>query len=131
MNHRSHRPAPERHARAHLAQLIGDQPFLRGSLVERARSCGKPTCRCRQKGQLHRSLYLACRHQGRRVLLYVPRALHETARLWVSNGRRLAQQLQDLHQLQLDQLLQRKEQLSQRPANQPKTDRRSDRPSPS
>ena len=129
-NHRSHRPAPERHARSQLAQLIGDQPFLRGSLVERARSCGKPTCRC-QKGQLHRSLYLATRHQGRRALLYVPRALQETVRLWVSNGRRLAQQIQDLHQIQLDQLLQRKEQLSQRPANKPKTaDRRSD-PSPS
>jgi len=121
MNHRSHRPAPERHARSQLAQLIADQPFLRGSLVERARSCGKPTCRC-QKGQLHRSLYLATRHQGKRALLYVPRALQETVRQWVSNGRRLAQQLQDLHQIQLDQLLERKEQLSQRPANKPKAD---------
>jgi hypothetical protein len=54
-------------------------------------------------------------------LLYVPRALHETVRLWVSNGRRLSQQLQDLNQIQLDQLLERKEQLSQRPAK-PKTD---------
>lgn len=35
-NHRSHRPAPERHARSQLAQLIGEQPFLRGSLVEGA-----------------------------------------------------------------------------------------------
>jgi hypothetical protein len=121
MNHRSHRHTPERHARTQLVQLIADQPFLRGSLVERARSCGKPTCRCRQKGQLHRSLYLATRHNGRRVLLYVPRALQETVRLWVSNGRRLSEQLQDLHQTQLDQLLQRKEQLSQRPANKPKT----------
>lgn len=120
-NHRSHRPAPERHARSQLAQMVGEKPFLRGSLVERARSCGKPTCRC-QKGQLHRSLYLATRHNGRRALLYVPRALQETVRLWVSNGRRLAQQLQDLHQIQLDQLLQRKEQLSQRPAR-PKADR--------
>ena len=126
MNHRSHRPAPERHARSQLAQLIADLPFLRGSLVERARSCGKPTCRC-QKGQLHRSLYLATRHDGRRVLLYVPRALQETVRLWVSNGRRLAQQLQDLHQIQLDQLLERKEQLSQRPAR-PKAES-PDRPS--
>ena len=114
-NHRSHRPAPERHARSQLAQLIGDQPFLRGSLQERVRSCGKSSCRC-NKGQLHRSLYLATRHQGRRVLLYVPRDLEETVRLWVSNGRRLSQQLQHLHQIQLDQLLQRKEQLSQRRA---------------
>ncbi len=112
MNHRSHRPAPQRHARSHLVHLIAEQPFLRGSLVERARSCGKPTCRC-QQGQLHRSLYLATRHQGRRALLYIPRALEETVRQWVQNGRCLSQQLQDLHQLQLDQLIQRKQQLSQ------------------
>jgi hypothetical protein len=118
MSQRSQRPAPERHARSRLAQLITQEPFLRGSLVERARSCGKPTCRCRQ-GQLHRSLYLATRHQGRRALLYIPRALEETVRQWVSNGRCLCQQLHDLHQLQLDQLLLRKEQLSQQ-RGQPK-----------
>jgi hypothetical protein len=132
MNHRSHLPAPERAGRSRLAQLVAEQPFLKGSLVERARSCGKPACRCRQKGQLHRSLYLATRHNGRRVLLYVPRTLHETVRLWIDNGRALSRQLQDLHQIQLDQLLQRKQQSVQRRANEPKTDgRRSDRPSPS
>jgi hypothetical protein len=120
MNHRSHLPAPERAARSKLAQLIGEQPFLKGSLVERARSCGKPSCRC-QKGQLHRSLYLATRHKGRRALLYVPRALEQTVRLWIDNGRSLSRQTQDLHQIQLDQLLERKEQLSQRPAK-PKAD---------
>src|SRR3954453_7096149 len=112
MSQQSQRPAPERQARSRLAQLISQEPFLRGSLAERARPCGKPTCRC-QRGQLHRSLYLAIRHKGRRALLYIPRALEETARQWVDNGRRLRQQLQDLNQLQLDQLLQRKKQLSQ------------------
>jgi Family of unknown function (DUF6788) len=109
MSHRSHRTAPERHARSRLVQLVSQEPFLRGSLVERSRPCGKPTCRCRQ-GQLHRSLYLATRHNGRRALLYIPRGLEADVRQWVQNGRRLAQQLQDLHQLQLDQLLQRKQQ---------------------
>jgi hypothetical protein len=112
MSQRSHRPAPERHARSRLAQLLTQEPFLRGSLVERARPCGKPTCRC-QHGQLHRSLYLATRYNGRRALLYIPRALEETVRQWVHNGRSLSQQLQDLHQLQLEQLLQRKQQLSE------------------
>ena len=121
MSQRSQRSVPERHARSRLAQLITQEPFLRGSLVERARPCGKPTCRC-QRGQLHRSLYLATRHNGRRALLYIPRALEETVRLWVHNGRRLRQQLQDLHQVQLDQLLQRKEQLSEQRA-QPPTER--------
>ena len=122
MSQRSQRPAPERHARSRLAQLITQEPFLRGSLVERARPCGKPTCRC-QRGQLHRSLYLATRHKGRRALLYIPRALEGTVRQWVNNGRLLSQQLQDLHQLQLDQLLQRKQQLAQQ---RPRT--KADRP---
>ena len=121
MSQPTQHPAPQRHARSQLAQLITQQPFLRGSLVERARSCGKPTCRC-QQGQLHRSLYLAVRHKGQRALLYIPRALEETVRQWVHNGRCLSQQLQDLHQLQLDQLLQRKQQLSEQRAKT-KTDR--------
>jgi len=37
-------------------------------------------------------------------------------RLWVQNGRSLSQQLQHLHQLQLGQLLQRKQQLSEQRA---------------
>jgi hypothetical protein len=121
MSQRSQRPADERQARSRLAPLITQQPFLRGSLVERARPCGKPTCRC-QQGQLHRSLYLAVRHHGQRALLYIPRALEETVRLWLENGHRLAQQLQTLNQQQLDQLLQRKQQLSQQ-RTKPKTDR--------
>jgi hypothetical protein len=121
MNPRSQRSAPERHARSRLAQLITQQPFLRGSLVERARSCGKPTCRC-QRGLLHRSLYLAVRHHGQRALLYIPRALEATVRQWIANGRSLAQQVQALHQQQLELLLQRKQQLSTRPS-QTKTDR--------
>lgn len=110
------RPAPERRARSRLAQLITEQPFLRGALVERGRSCGKPTCRC-QHGHLHRSLYLAVRHRGQRALLYIPRGLEDTVRQWVHNGRCLAQQLQTLNQQQLDQLLQRKQQLSEQRAN--------------
>jgi hypothetical protein len=119
MSPRSQRSFPERHARSQLAQLITQQPFLRGSLVERTRRCGKPTCRCRN-GQLHRSLYLAVRHRGRRALLYIPRPLEETVRLWLHNGRRLREQLEALNQQQLEQLLQRKQQLSEQRAK-PKT----------
>jgi hypothetical protein len=129
MTHRPHRPAPERQARSQLAQLITQQPFLRGSLVEGTRSCGKPTCRC-QRGQRHRSLYLAIRHHDRRALLYIPRALEATVRQWVDNGRRLAQQVQALNQQQLDQLLQRKQELSRQraPARRQRPDRSHDGP---
>ena len=119
MEHRSPSSAPQRHARSRLAQLITQQPFLRGSLVDRARSCGKPTCRC-QKGHLHRSLYLAVRRHGQSVLLYIPRPLEDTVRQWVQNGRCLAQQLQTLNQMHLEQLLQRKQEFT-KPRTQPRT----------
>jgi hypothetical protein len=118
MSQRSLRSAPERHARSRLAQLITQQPFLRGSLVQRARSCGKPTCRC-QRGQLHPSLYLAVNHRGQRALLYIPRALHDTVRQWLDNGRQIYQQLEALHQQQLEQWLQDKQRLRTRQANHP------------
>ena len=116
MSHRSQRSAQERYARSRLAQGITELPFLHGSLVERARSCGKPTCRC-QQGHLHPCLYLAVNHRGQRALLYVPRALHATVRQWLDNGRRIYQQLQALHQQQLEQLLQHKQDLRTRRAN--------------
>jgi hypothetical protein len=121
MKPRSQRSAPERHARSQLAQLLTEQPFLRGSLVDRARSCGKPTCRC-QKGQLHHSLYLAVNHRGQRALVYLPRALHETVRQSLANGRRIYQQLAVLHQQQLEQLLEHKQQVLTRRTPSPQQD---------
>jgi|HubBroStandDraft_1064217.scaffolds.fasta_scaffold104762_2 hypothetical protein len=114
MSQRSQRPHQERFARSQLAQFITTQPFLKGSLVQRSRSCGKPSCRC-QRGHLHRSLYLAVRHHAQRVLLYIPRFLEDTVRQWVHNGRALSQQLQTLNQLQLDQLLLQKQQRAKHP----------------
>jgi hypothetical protein len=118
MSQRSQRSPEERFARSQLAQRIIAQPFLRGSLVESSRSCGKPTCRC-QKGQRHRSLYLAVNHRGQRALLYVPRALEATLRQWIENGRRIDQQLQALHQQQLEQWLQLKQHRPARRARGP------------
>ena len=116
MKPRSQRSAPERHARSQLAQLLIELPFLRGSLVDRARSCGKPTCRC-QKGQLHHSWYLAVNHCGQRALLYVPRALYETVRQWRAHGRRISQQRAALHPQQRAHLLQHQQRLRTRPAH--------------
>jgi hypothetical protein len=118
MSQRSQRSAPERFARSQLAQWITELPFLRGSLVVQTRSCGKPTCRC-QKGQRHRSLYLAVNHRGQRALLYIPHALEETVRQCLANGRRIDQQLQALHQHQLEQWLQHKQQVTARRAHGP------------
>ena len=48
---------------------------LRGSLVERAVHCGKPSCRC-ASGQLHTAVYFSVTHRGGRTeQISVPRPL--------------------------------------------------------
>ena len=54
---RTHYSAQERDTRSRAAQLLANQPFVRGSLVLRYRTCGKSYCRC-QRGQKHPALYL-------------------------------------------------------------------------
>jgi hypothetical protein len=107
MTPRSHRPAQERHDRSRAVQLLADAPLLRGSLVLQHRSCGKPYCRC-QKGQKHPALYLHTRSGDRRVRIYIPTALHDTARRWVDNGRRLKRLVDRVSEHHLQALLERK-----------------------
>ena len=88
MSQRSQRPAPERHARSRLAQLITQQPFLRGSLVERARPCGKPTCRCADpKDPGHSAWTLTFMAQGKRRVERIPKTWAEVVAARVRAGR--------------------------------------------
>lgn len=46
-----------------LEKLPALDEALRGSLVERAIRCGKPSCRC-ARGELHSATYLSVTHRG-------------------------------------------------------------------
>jgi hypothetical protein len=105
---RSQRPAKERNARSHAVKRVAEQPLLRGSLVNMARTCGKASCRC-QHGHKHVSLYLAVRRGTRRTMIYIPKALEETVRQWLQTGREIEELLDFISQQCLDQLLQQKE----------------------
>ena len=107
MTPRSHRSPEERQARSRAVQLLADQPLIRGSLVLQHRSCGKSYCRCR-RGQKHPALYLHTRSGDQRVRIYIPPALHETARRWVDNGRRARRLVQHVSEHQLQALLEQK-----------------------
>lgn len=110
MTPRSHRSPQERDARSRAVRILADKPLLRGSLVLQHRSCGKPYCRC-QKGQKHPALYLHTRSGDRRVRIYIPPALHDTARLWVDNGRRLKRLLDRVSEHNLQALLGQKQEI--------------------
>jgi hypothetical protein len=107
MTPRSQRSPQERDARSRAVQLLADQPLLRGSLVLQHRSCGKPYCRC-QKGRKHPALYLHTRAGDRRVRIYIPPALHDTARRWVDNGRRLKRLVDRVSEHHFQALLEQK-----------------------
>ena len=51
---RGARGPAERQFRAGLAQLAGGHGLLRGTLVERFRTCGNPRCKC-ARGEKHRA----------------------------------------------------------------------------
>jgi hypothetical protein len=98
-------PLEDRQARSRLLQLLGrGDPILHASLVQMARTCGKPGCRCRQ-GHKHVSWYLATRRAGRRVMIYLPPDLEEVARRWVESGRSVQQWLEQMSQVSLKKIM--------------------------
>jgi Family of unknown function (DUF6788) len=111
----------ERDTRSRAAQLLTSQPFLRGNLVLRYKSCGKSYCRC-QRGQRHPALYLYTRSNRKQVCTYIPKALHETVRQWVENGRRVKRLVDQVSQQNLQTLLERKQSLLRRKGHSPSED---------
>ena len=91
--------AQERTWRSKLTQITAGRAFLRGTLLERERLCGKPNCRC-ARGQKHRSLYLVLSDGKRQRQLFVPRDWEERVRQWVANHkalRKLVSQVSELY----------------------------------
>jgi len=113
MTSRTQRSSQERHARSRAAQLLANEPLLRGTLVLRLRTCGKSYCRC-QRGQKHPALYLYTRSGGRQIGTSIPKALHDAVGQAVGNGRRLKRLLDQVAQENLQALRQQKQALSRR-----------------
>ena len=108
MPSRSQRSPKERNARSRAVRRVAEEPLLRGSLVQMARTCGKPGCHC-QQGEKHLSLYLAVRRGEKRTMIYIPPALEETVRQWVENAHNLDELLDFVSQQCLEQLLEKKQ----------------------
>ena len=118
MTPRTHRSPQERAARSRAVQLLAEQPLLRGALVLQHRSCGKSSCHCRT-GQKHPALYLHTRFGDQRVRFYIPPALQEAVRSALENGRQIDHLIDQVSDLNLQVLLERKGELFARKGRTP------------
>jgi hypothetical protein len=103
MKHRNFLSPKERGARSTAAKLVHDSPFVVGSLVEVARLCGKPNCKCR-RGNKHKSWCLAVREQGKRRMLHIPHTLENEIFKWVRNYRELRKQMETISQANVERI---------------------------
>lgn len=99
--------AAERRFRSRIAQLATGDWFLRGTLNPRSGKCGKSNCRCAQ-GQLHQSLYLVQKQQGKVRQICIPRAWQERVRQAVSSYQQMQQFIEEVSELEWKRLRERK-----------------------
>lgn len=90
----------ERRLRSRLHQLLHQaEGLLHGSLIDMARCCGNPRCRCAAaENQKHRSLYVGQTRRGKSSMQYVPKDLEPTVRRWVEDFRKALELLEALSQ---------------------------------
>ena len=103
MRHAGVLPSPERRRRSRLAQIVHEEPLLKGGLVTMARTCGKKGCKC-QQGEKHVSLYVAAKIGGKAKMVFVPPALERQVRAWVETYQEAAAILEQLSALQMEKL---------------------------
>jgi hypothetical protein len=103
---RSEMDPAERQFRSRLTQLTSGQGLLRGTILERFRSCGNPRCKCAQ-GQKHRAVCLVLRQDGRLRQLYIPQAYEQRVRQWVANHQELKHLLAQLSDVYWQKVQQR------------------------
>lgn len=111
MKSRSAMSAGEREARSRLAQLAHDGELLRGNLMRMRRVCGKSSCRC-ARGDRHESWYLCYSREGRKQMVFVPRAMLAPVRDWIARHRKAKGCLETLSAFGLRRLRQAKKEAS-------------------
>jgi hypothetical protein len=95
---KSEMSAHERSLRSRLTQLIQGGGLIRGTLSERAVTCGKSNCKC-ARGEKHSYLYVVASEGGKLRQRSVPRKLHSEIQRWVENYQKAQQLLEEISQL--------------------------------
>ena len=104
---RANLSARERSVRSRMAQLASTRWFVRGTLSERAGTCGKPNCRC-AAGELHPSVYLVQSQGGKLRQSCVPQAWQARVRQAVNDYRQMQALLEEISELEWKRLKERR-----------------------
>ncbi len=99
----------ERQLRSRLHLLITNaHGFIHGSVIEMARKCGNPSCRCASDDDLrHRSRYLGQTRGGKKSMVYLPADLEAPVRQEVEHFEQALNLLEELNieaRLRLDKM---------------------------
>lgn len=90
----------ERDLRSKIIRLISGRAIMRGTLSEKARSCGKAGCKC-ARGEKHSSLYVAFSQEGKTQHIYVPKHREKEVTQWIQQYQQVQELLEDLSQAYL------------------------------
>ena len=98
--------AHERSLRSRVTQLIQGSGLMRGTLAERAVTCGKQNCKC-ARGQKHEYLYVVASESGKLPQRSVPKKLQGEIQRWVENYQTLQELIEEISQLAWTKMEQR------------------------
>jgi len=93
MRHRGYLTVEERQERSRLAQLVHQEPFLRGSLIDSTFKCGKDNCWCAKSNKGHPACYLSIRVGSKRKMIYVPKNQEKQMREWLKNHKEIIRRI--------------------------------------
>jgi hypothetical protein len=86
---------------ARLKKLTPQGPTLAATLSLVEKTCGQPSCACRNGGPKHTAHHLSFKQDGRTRTVYVPVDLLDEVRKWVSEHQRLKRLQAEVSQLSL------------------------------
>jgi hypothetical protein len=81
---RSGMSARERNARSKLTKIVHEFGFIRGTLRQIERYCGRVDCKC-IKGQKHPMIYIAQMKNGKVKSIYVSQDKKKLSDEWIKN----------------------------------------------
>jgi hypothetical protein len=84
---------------ARLKQLSRIKPFIAGSMVKIAHTCGSPNCKC-ATGEKHENYYLTYKIKQKTITQYIPVDLEEEVRGWTLEYKRVKRIMNEVSLLQ-------------------------------